>query len=148
MAKRLAGLRDHLQVRFDAEWADEAWQHSLQRIVDVWQPSIDLTVDIAESARSSLEGDAVAAHAFVEVLREAITNAVRHGGADSISAAVRRDGDIIELRVSDNGSHMKPVGHAGMGSRMMTAACLHWSIQETQPGHVLTAQITIGGHDA
>ena len=43
-----------------------------------------------------------------QVAREALTNAVRHSGAERISVIVRDDGDFVQLVVEDNGSGFDP----------------------------------------
>lgn len=143
----LQTLEAQLQERFTSQWAEDSWQRALQRVVDVWQHSVTLSVEFPDAVRSALDADAVAGHAVVEVVREAITNSVRHGNADVVRVAARRLGDVIELTVTDNGAQTKQAGAGGMGSRMMTAACLRWSLQSQADGHTLTARITTGGTD-
>ncbi len=47
-----------------------------------------------------------------QMLREAVANAVRHGGADRIDVALGVEGDRLELSVADNGSgFVKRKGH-------------------------------------
>lgn len=55
---------------------------------------------------------------ITDVVEEAITNAVRHGGASVVIATVRAAGDGIEIVVSDNGSGMSG-NSQGVGTELI-----------------------------
>jgi signal transduction histidine kinase len=57
-----------------------------------------------------------------QLLREAVANAVRHGGADRIDVALGVDGDRLQLNVADNGSGFAK----GKGQRVTEP----WSLKE------------------
>lgn len=61
-----------------------------------------------------------AAHQLYRIAQEAISNAVRHGAARSVTMRVRRSGDRLELSIADDGLGM-PEGPAtdGMGLHTM-----------------------------
>src|SRR5690606_27277029 len=40
---------------------------------------------------------------LLQVAREALSNCSRHAGADKFLVALRQDGELVELRVEDNG---------------------------------------------
>lgn len=144
VAGGLSALEQRLHEHFADQSDDEQWQRSLQRIEDVWRHSIRLCIDIASPVRGRLEADPVAGHALVEVIREATTNAVRHAHADVVEVFVQLVGDLIEVRVQDNGPGTKSDVVAGLGSRMMDEACLAWRLETVADGHVLRAQIPTG----
>jgi signal transduction histidine kinase len=47
-----------------------------------------------------------------QLLREAVANAVRHGGADRVAVSLDVDGDLLKLDVIDNGRGFGPVNGA------------------------------------
>ncbi|WP_323782499.1 sensor histidine kinase [Thalassovita sp.] len=61
-------------------------------------------------------------HAFRSVLREAISNAIRHSQASQVTISVSRDRDVVALSISDDGAGFDPTGqHAGNGVTNMQA---------------------------
>lgn len=56
------------------------------------------------------------------MLREAVANAVRHGGADRIDVSLDVEGDSLQLNVADNGS--------GFSKRKGQAITEPWSLKE------------------
>jgi signal transduction histidine kinase len=58
------------------------------------------------------------------LVQESLNNAIKHGGPESISASVVEDGDLIKIRVSDDGDGFDPdsvehgFGLVGMGERV------------------------------
>ena len=67
---------------------------------------------IAEAAETAL---AEAREALLRILSEAVTNAVRHGRADTIKVKLSGEGGI-RLRIEDNGIGFTPDMRAGEGA--------------------------------
>ena len=67
---------------------------------------------------------AALAHALFCCVQEAISNAVRHAGANELSISLERDGDSIALHIADDGkgSGGAPEGHGLRGMRERLAA--------------------------
>lgn len=122
------------------------WRATLKRILKVWDYSVTVSVRIDDAAASRLDADPIAAHALVSVVREAVTNAVRHGQARSIDIVVEleRD-DLVHLDVIDDGTDQHEPRPPGIGSRTMTAACHEWHLNNTTSGHCLLAWIPTSG---
>ena len=74
-------------------------------------------VDLAHEAgrqETRLDGDLESA--IYRLVQEALNNAVKHSGADSVTVTVRETEETVELRVSDNGSGFEPEArHRGFG---------------------------------
>jgi two-component system CheB/CheR fusion protein len=67
-----------------------------------------------------VEGAAVSTHLY-RIAQEAVSNAIRHGGADNITISLEAEGDEAVLSITDNGSGFaepKKEGQ-GMGMRIM-----------------------------
>ncbi|CUH62844.1 Sensor histidine kinase LiaS [Thalassovita gelatinovora] len=61
-------------------------------------------------------------HAFRSILREAISNVIRHSQAGQVSISVTRDGDAVALTIEDDGVGFDPAHqHAGNGITNMRA---------------------------
>ncbi|MFJ8626285.1 sensor histidine kinase [Kitasatospora sp. NPDC093550] len=109
------------------------------------QPRLAELADVAERVRGAglrvdlelpeggggLPADVEAA--AYRIVQEALTNTVKHSGADRAAIRVRRAGDVLEVVVSDNGNGVAPkadrtvVGWSGgrglVGIRERAAAC-------------------------
>ena len=79
------------------------------------------TIDMARepAALERLDGDAIAAEQVVEIVREAISNAVRHGRANRITVTVSavQPADI-EVIIDDNGAFTDEQ-RRGLGTEIM-----------------------------
>ena len=70
------------------------------------------------------------------IAQEAVVNAGRHSGADTVSISLRTVGSEVELRVTDNGNgfgdadpvSLAPAGHVGIASMRERAALLDGSL--------------------
>ena len=94
---------------------------------------LDFTLDVAPDA-------AVTRNAF-RIVQEAITNAVRHGGAGVVDVRVRAGRERLRIRVEDDGRGFDPVDalrrQEGVGLRgMQTRAALlgGWVRVQSAPG--------------
>lgn len=73
------------------------------RLSQQWSIDCQLTSEAKEAAIP------IRLHLDVQqLLREAVANAVRHGGADRIHVELAVDGDLLKLDVSDNGKGFGP----------------------------------------
>ena len=80
----------------DEKNLSEAVRRTVQRLVG--GATLHIRID---APRDRLSDNAV--HALVNVVRELVTNAVRHGGASIVSISVSLDGDTLAGSVEDDG---------------------------------------------
>jgi signal transduction histidine kinase len=95
-----------------------------------------------------IHDSAIAIHLF-RIAQEAMSNAIRHGGASSIAIVLSSDPDKIRLQIRDNGCGMdspKP-GHRGMGLHIMKhrAQMIGGEIvfQSSKSGTVITCALPV-----
>ncbi|MEI7745197.1 MAG: hypothetical protein WCK58_15790 [Chloroflexota bacterium] len=138
-----SGIHDLLEDERQVSWSE-----ALDQIRAVWDPSITLKVEVRRSASSALASDTVAAQALAAVVGEAITNAVRHGGADEVEVHVGGHRGILDVVITDDGRLACP-GQPGLGTRMLDNACLSWSLSTDPAPTTLRARIACdaGGAD-
>ena len=100
---------------------------------------------LAAPAQFTLSGDlnSIPDHhveQLIPVLREAITNVVKHADADEVAVAVSRDGDLLQLEVRDDGVGFDPeAGTSGRGLRNLRQRA------EAAGGHLEVSPIARGG---
>jgi two-component system NarL family sensor kinase len=90
---------------------------------------------------------------FLAVGRELLTNAARHAGASRVSVSLARDGDEVELMVSDDGAGFNPErraealaeGHIGLASvsQRMRSAGGTLEIQSSPAGTTARARLAV-----
>lgn len=96
----------------------------------------------------TVEADAEQRHALVRITQEAVSNALRHGGATSIQVGLQRENGVHRLVVRDDGSGFdvetaSKNGGYGLVSMRDRAAALPGSLQvSSTPGAGTTVEVT------
>jgi signal transduction histidine kinase len=85
------------------------------------ESSIDLRLELRAADEVGDRLTPEAAHELVQIAREAISNVTRHSGATQATLALKIDGDIAVLEVSDDGrgfdpEERRPSGHFGLAN--------------------------------
>lgn len=70
----------------------------LQAIEDLWSGVVDLKCEWLGASKASVEADPVLAFSLSEIWREAVSNAVRHGGARHVTITHDLDGANLLLK--------------------------------------------------
>lgn len=100
----------------------------LEQIVDVWDGTAEITIDLPDELAEVISNQPLATESLVEVVREFVTNAIRHGGANKISVRVFRiDEHRFAIEVIDNGSGISPDSKPGFGSKLISELSLRFS---------------------
>lgn len=116
----------------------------LASIARVWSRLADVIVTIHDSASASLFEDPAAADKVVEVAREGIANAIRHGHARHVTVVIdQTSAGAIEITVNDDGT-LTTNARAGLGSATLDDLCLEWSRSGSSTGTVLHCRIPVG----
>lgn len=117
-----------------------SWPSTFDDIVALWSPAIQLSWDISPDFEKAMQADSVALRAVVEVLREGITNAVRHSAARHIHVTLAAGPAEIHVRIQDDGAGAGSISTPGLGTQLLDAVCLEWDLQLSDGG-VLNACI-------
>ena len=126
-AVTISGLTTRLQYALGAGF-ETPWQGEITNLSDVWDGAIDLTVNVTPSAARALDEDSLAAHCLFQVLSESVTNAVRHGDANSVRVTVEVEPGYLLLTVRDDGTPKPTMGRGGTGSKIYEANCSDWQL--------------------
>jgi signal transduction histidine kinase len=115
---------------------------ALTALAAVWNRNCTLIWEITPEAQALLDSDRDAVVCIGEVVREAVSNAVRHGKAGWIDIRVEEQQGILRVAVQDNGTGLSPAAIPGLGSAMFdeithswtrTAAAGHTSLEAWVP---------------
>jgi signal transduction histidine kinase len=114
---------------------------ALERITGTWEGVCVVTSDISATARAALDRDPMACAVVIDVITEAMSNAVRHSGASHADLAMVVDADgLVTITVSNDGRADPNAGiRAGLGTNLLAECTLDWSGVTTPSGYVLTA---------
>ena len=121
----------------------------LASIARVWSRLARVSVTMTDRATSSLEVDGAAADKVVEITREGIANAIRHGHARNVDVHVDAPPSVgsyissLDIIVQDDGS-MPPSSNTGLGSATLDELCLEWTRESEHGGTVLRCRIPLG----
>jgi signal transduction histidine kinase len=116
-------------------------QTTIAELTETWAGVCDLEVRVSDDARKALLADADLCHCTREILKESVVNAVRHGGATSVSVSLTvEDGHTLLLEAVNNGCALNEAAEAGLGSQIIQDLSYFWSI-ESDEGSGLTSLV-------
>jgi hypothetical protein len=104
----------------------------------------DVDLDLAPDVTARLDADRTASEAIVAVVGEALTNAVRHGGASSVRVRVAWEPMTSEmLVVVDDDGRLDERGSPGLGSQLFHEHTRWWTLTPGDGGTRLAARIAL-----
>jgi signal transduction histidine kinase len=126
-------LRDEIVDLGPYAFEELAFDTAIENCIPVWKRRYDFEV-LATIERIELPGE-MAGDLF-RIAQEAVVNAGRHSGADTVAISLRMVDSDVELRVTDNGNgfgdadpiSLAPPGHLGIASMRERAALLDGSL--------------------
>jgi signal transduction histidine kinase len=103
----------------------------LSQIIEVWPSPCGLCSNgpTAVTKKKPLVGEAVA-----EVLREAVSNAIKHGSASEIEIEAKVSNNLILLSIFNNGKPPVNSRGNGFGSKLYSELTHTWKLDKTEDG--------------
>ena len=92
------GSADYLAGKSLAELLDD--------LIVLWEGALDVQIDIDDNAMKALDDDQASARVVLELCREAITNAAKHGQAEQVKIHAFSDDDFIVFTAFNDGISM------------------------------------------
>lgn len=134
-------LQDALQaLRFEQNDQIQVRQ-ILREIIEVWSGVCEVYVHVPKNVYDAVKKNITAAESFVEIIREAVSNAAKHGGATELEVSARLQNGIIYVAISNNGKKpTKQQASSGYGTQILNELALRWSLDYTDKT-VFTAEI-------
>ena len=94
-------------------------QNALEQIVNTFKYTPGIKISFETSGTVVCEDNNVATHLY-HIAREAVNNAVKHSGGDSITLSLFKKNGFVHLRIEDNGKWIKTTGPTrGIGLQIM-----------------------------
>lgn len=102
---------------------------ALSAVVSTWQGICAISVQISPRAQRALDRDVNARMCVNEIVKETISNAVRHGEAKRVWVEVDRSVDeLLHISVRNDGRPVTGELEHGVGTRMLDDLTLDWSL--------------------
>jgi hypothetical protein len=103
---------------------------SINEIKSVWNGICDIDVFLSPLANQVLKSDVVASNILNEILKEVVSNAVRHGNATNILGEISLlDSTTISILISNDGLKPSKAKIESVGSKMLDAVCLERTLE-------------------
>jgi len=126
------------QIRLEISQAlDRIWQdHSVgyffakaqQEITNIWEGAVQVNWKLADGVSQALDANPTTAECLGEVVREAVSNASRHGGADWVEIQINLEDTRVLVKAIDNGSKPNTQKTQGLGSQLFDDVCSRWQL--------------------
>lgn len=117
----------------------------LNQIVDIWSDAAKISIEIPSELEAAIARQPLASEALIEISREFITNAIKHGKASEVLLSVSKVDDLrIAIEVIDDGQGLPPGAKPGFGSKLLTELSLSWSQLRSGDETVSYAEIVLG----
>lgn len=136
-------LADRIDVTPSAPAVDR-----LGQVAKVWVGIMQVDLDLRPVGVALLASSEDVADACVEVLREILLNAVRHGEATSALASVGAVGDsLLGIRVKERSPGRAPAAvsdGSGVGRSLMSSLAMDWAERDDPDGRTTVALLAAG----
>lgn len=116
---------------------------SARDLAALWVDSAKVTFAASAEVAAAIDANEALRAVVIEVMREGVSNAIRHGGADTVTVVITepRSG-IVRVVIEDDGDGPPLAGMPGLGSAMFTEVALTWSLKRLGP--ITRLQVDLG----
>lgn len=139
----LAGVRESLRAAVMPRDDATDVRTQLASVSSLWKLVASIEFRLSDDAERLLRTDPIGAEIAIDVITEAISNAIRHGGANNVAVTVAASSaDVICVEVSDNGagtstSLVMTSQQNGLGSTQLDVCTIAWGRRFERRRHVL-----------
>ena len=101
-----------------------------RELASLWVESARVEVETTDEITEAIDADDALRAVVIEVMREGVSNAIRHGAADTIDIALlRHEMGAITVCVEDDGDGAPTRIERGLGSAMFDEVALVWHLE-------------------
>jgi len=130
-------IRSEISHALDRIWQDRSEDYSFakaqQEITNIWEGTVQVNWKLADGVSQALDANPSTAECLGEVVREAVSNASRHGGANWLEIQINLEDSMVLVVATDNGSNPNTGKAQGLGSELFDDVCSSWTL-DTNPG--------------
>lgn len=102
---------------------------SINQLQATWRGICEIRTNISDRASRALQKNNDACQCVNEIIKEAVSNAIRHGEAKAVTIDIERQDDFnLEITVSNDGIPLLAQNQLGVGSRLIEELTTDWSL--------------------
>jgi two-component sensor histidine kinase len=118
---------------------------AVHKLSALWAGVVEISCHCDEVTTIALREAQTTSSIVIEVIREAVSNAIRHGDATriTISVALVEPHSDVHISVTNNGAPLTKDTTSGIGSRLLQDMTLSWSRQNLAGSVVLSAIVPL-----
>ena len=121
-----------------------SFEQAQLEISRIWDGTIETKWQVSPIALEALQKNPATSECLAEVLREAVSNASKHGKANNVEIAVNIEDSGLMLEVKDNGSATNTGKTQGLGTELLDDVCSSWSLNsDPKTGMILNAKFAL-----
>jgi signal transduction histidine kinase len=122
--------------------AGKSLEELLDELVLLWEGALDLSISVSADAALLLNEDQALARCVLEACREAVTNAVKHGGAEQVRISVTKDESFINVVAKNDGNQLTGES-TGRGFELFRDIAHRFSLTNEDQGVTLEVQLPL-----
>jgi signal transduction histidine kinase len=132
-------------AKLDGSNMIEPFESVMTQIQEVWEGVAEVRIETISAELNDLfANNPTASSCSLEIIREAVSNAVKHGKASIIEVSVRPTGQtFLSLEVRNNGKMVTANKRDGYGSEILDEVAFEWSLENLPAGVILKALVAI-----
>jgi hypothetical protein len=121
-----------------------SFEQAQQEISKIWAGTVETKWQVQPEALEALRRNPATSECLAEVLREAVSNASKHGQATKVEIAVNIENSAISLQAKDNGTSLYTGKTQGLGTELLDDVCSSWILKPNpETGMTLTAKFAL-----
>jgi hypothetical protein len=121
-----------------------SFEQAQQEISKIWAGTVETKWQVQREALEALRRNPATSECLAEVLREAVSNASKHGQATMVEIAVNIEDSAISLQAKDNGTSPNTGKTQGLGTELLDDVCSSWILKPNpETGMTLTAKFAL-----
>ena len=114
-----------------------SFEQAQQEISKIWAGTVETKWQVQPETLEVLRRNPATSECLAEVLREAVSNASKHGKATMVEITVNIEDSAISLQVKDNGTSNNTGKTQGLGSELLNDVCSSWSLEPAPAGGMI-----------
>lgn len=118
---------------------------AISELSALWSGVVEIDCRCDETTANALNQAQTTSSIVIEVIREAISNAIRHGDASriNIDVALAEPESEVHISITNNGSPLPKQLNPGIGTQLLRDMTLSWSRRNLAEHVVLTAVVPL-----